>query len=164
MGKSGMRGGETLLEVDPGGQGDASVAFIGVVRSDWQKGDCPRNIRQSRERGGGNARIELKPGYGAALAGLKVGQALWVLTWMDRSRRDLALQSPAHADGPRGTFSLRSPARPNPVAMSAVRITALDVTTGVIGIDATDAFDGTPVIDLKPWIETVDIPPGEATG
>ena len=120
MGKSGMRGGETLLEVDPGGQGDASVAFIGVVRSDWQKGDCPRNIRQSRERGGGNARIELKPGYGAALAGLKVGQALWVLTWMDRSRRDLALQSPAHADGPRGTFSLRSPARPNPVAMSAV--------------------------------------------
>ena len=69
MGKSGMRGGETLLEVDPGGQGDASVAFIGVVRSDWQKGDCPRNIRQSRERGGGNARIELKPGYGAALAG-----------------------------------------------------------------------------------------------
>uniref|UniRef100_UPI00351529CD TrmO family methyltransferase domain-containing protein n=1 Tax=Pseudooceanicola sp. TaxID=1914328 RepID=UPI00351529CD len=92
-------------------------------------------------------------------SGLQVGQVIWLLTWMDRSRRDLALQSPAHADGPRGTFSLRSPARPNPVAMSAVRITALDAEAGVIGIDASDAYDGTPVIDLKPWIATVDVPP-----
>ena len=43
--------------------------------------------------------------------------------------------------------------------MSAVRITALDAEAGVIGIDASDAYDGTPVIDLKPWIATVDVPP-----
>ncbi|PJE36612.1 tRNA (N6-threonylcarbamoyladenosine(37)-N6)-methyltransferase TrmO [Pseudooceanicola lipolyticus] len=164
MSDTGIRGGETLLGFDPAAQDDASLAFIGVLRSDWQPGSCPRNIRQAREAGGGGARIELAPGYASALAGLQVGQVIWLLTWMDRSRRDLALQSPAHADGPRGTFSLRSPARPNPVAMSAVRITALVAEAGVIGIDASDAYDGTPVIDLKPWIATVDVPPEEQPG
>lgn len=159
MSDKGIRPGEVQFPFDPAARGDAQVAFIGHIRSPWQPGDAPRNVRLARERGCDGARIELAPGYGAALRGLEAGQAIWVLTWMDRSRRDLAQQKPGHADGPRGTFSLRSPARPNPVAMSAVRITTLDADAGVIGIDATDAFDGTPVIDLKPWIETVDVPP-----
>jgi tRNA (Thr-GGU) A37 N-methylase len=50
--------------------------------------------------------------------------------------------------------------RPNPIALGTSVITALDPDTGVIGIDATDAFDGTPVLDIKPWISTVDVPPG----
>lgn len=154
-----IRDGEITLGFDPAGRADASVAYIGRVRSGWGKGTAPRNLRQARERGG-EARIELVPGYGPALAGLAVGQAIWVMTWMDRSRRDLALQRPGHVDGPRGTFSLRSPARPNPVGLSAVRITALDAESGVIGIDATDVYDGTPVIDIKPWNEGIDIPPG----
>ena len=78
---------------------------------------------------------------------------------MDKARRDLIVQAPRHADGLRGTFALRSPVRPNPVSMSAVRITALDMDAGVLGIDATDAFDGTPVVDIKPMLDTVDIPP-----
>ncbi len=160
MSDKGIRAGEVQFGFDPGAQGDASLAFIGQIRSPWRDGDAPRNIRQARERGCDGARIELAPGYGAALRGLAVGQAIWVLTWMDRSRRDLALQKPGHADGPRGTFSLRSPARPNPVAMSAVRIVALDADRGVVGIDATDAYDETPVVDIKPWIASVDVPPG----
>ena len=56
-------------------------------------------------------------------------------------------------------FTLRSPVRPNPVAMAAVTITSLDMQAGVIGIDATDAFDMTPVIDIKPWMGGIDIPP-----
>lgn len=159
MSDKGIRPGEVQFPFDPGSRGDAQVAFIGHIRSPWQPGDAPRNIRQARERGCEGARIELAPGYGAALKGLEVGQAIWVLTWMDRSRRDLAQQKPGHVDGTRGTFSLRSPARPNPVAMSAVRITSLDAGAGTIGIDATDVYDQTPVIDLKPWIEAVDVPP-----
>ncbi len=162
MAQDGYRDGEQRLGFDPAQAGQASVAFIGHLRSSWAKGNCPRNIRQSRERGGGAARIELAPGYAPALTGLQVGQMIWVLTWMDRAVRDLALQRPGHVEGPRGTFSLRSPARPNPIAMSLVRITALDAQAGVIGIDATDAFDGTPVVDLKPWIDTVDGPPTDA--
>lgn len=159
MSDKGIRPGETAFESDPADAADATVAFIGYVRSKWSKGDSPRNIGQARDRGG-SARIELRPGFGKALTGLKVGQPIWILTWMDKSRRDLAIQRPGHADGPRGTFSLRSPARPNPIAMSAVLITTLDNEHGIIGIDATDVYDNTPVVDIKPWLGTVDIPPG----
>ena len=81
-----------------------------------------------------------------------------VLYWMHAARRDLIVQSPAHRDGPVGTFALRSPARPNPVAMAAVSLLEIDVTTGVLQIDAIDAFEGTPVLDIKPWLASVDVP------
>jgi len=155
---------EQRLPFDPAAHADASLAFIGVLRSDWQKGDAPRNLRQARERGGGAARIELKPGYAAGLRGLEVGRAIWLLLWFGRARRDLIVQAPAHAAGPRGTFALRSPVRPNPVAMELVRITSLDAARGVIGVDATDAFDGTPVLDIKPWIASIDTPPADMAG
>lgn len=153
-----IRPGEEQLDFDPGERADAGVTFIGHIRSDWQKGGAPRNLTQAREQGGG-ARIELDPAYARGLRGLEVGRAIWVLYWMDRGRRDLIVQAPRHTPEPRGVFALRSPVRPNPVAMAAVRITALDPQTGVIGIDATDAFDMTPVIDIKPWMGGIDIPP-----
>ncbi|WP_172329233.1 TrmO family methyltransferase [Mangrovicoccus sp. HB161399] len=154
-----IRPGEEQLPFDPADRIEAGLSFVGTIRSPWSKGGCPRNISRARETGKG-ARIELCPGYGRALLGLKVGQPVIAVYWMHRSRRDLAVQAPGHADGPRGTFALRSPVRPNPLAMSTVMITSLDAEAGVIGIDAIDVFDGTPLIDLKPWLSTVDLPPG----
>jgi len=153
------RPGEITLPFDPADRTDAGVVFIGRIRSPWAKGTAPKNIRAARDTGE-PARIELDPAYAPALTALKPGQAIQILYWVDRGQRDLIVQSPRHTDGPRGTFALRSPVRPNPIALSTVVITALDIETGVIGIDATDAFDGTPVLDIKPWIETVDVPPG----
>ncbi len=115
-------------------------------------------MRQARERGE-PARIDLLPDFAEALTGLREGQAIQLLYWVDRGQRNLLLQSPHHVDGPRGTFALRSPVRPNPIALSTVVITGLDIENGVIEIDAIDAFDGTPVLDIKPWIDTVDVPP-----
>ena len=154
-----IRAGEVQLDFDPGERAEAGVTFIGHIRSDWRRGNCPRNLTQSREQGGGNARIKLRPEYIAGLAGLETGRRIWVLYWMDQGRRDLIQQMPKHLTEPRGVFTLRSPVRPNPIAMAAVRITSVDFEAGVIGIDATDAFDGTPVIDIKPWIEGVDLLP-----
>jgi len=157
-----IRAGEATLAFDPDARADARLAFIGRLRSPWGPGDCPKNIRQARERGG-PGRIELAPGYAPGLTGLAVGQWIVVLVWAE-GRRDLVVQSPAHAEGPRGTFALRSPRRPNPILSATVRITALDGEAGIIGIDATDAFDDTPVVDIKPWIETVDMPPDRLSG
>ncbi len=154
-----IRAGEERLHFDPADRTEAGVTFIGHIRSDWERGRAPRNLTQSRAEGGGNARIELDPVYARGLAGLEVGQAIWVLYWMDRGRRDLIVQAPHHRPEPFGVFSLRSPVRPNPVAMAAVRITSLDAVEGKIGIDATDAFDMTPVVDIKPWIDRIDVPP-----
>ena len=154
---SARRPGEVALDFDPATRVAANLTFIGRIRSPWSKGTAPKNIRQARETGQG-ARIELDPAYTPALVGLTEGQAVQLLYWVDRGERDLLMQTPAHAEGPRGTFSLRSPVRPNPIALATVVITKLDGP--VIEIDAIDAFDGTPLLDIKPWIETVDVPPG----
>jgi tRNA-Thr(GGU) m(6)t(6)A37 methyltransferase TsaA len=154
-----IREGEIQLGFDPAEQIEAGVTFIGHIRSDWSRGNSPRNITQGREAGGGNARIEMGPGYSAGLQGLDIGRSIWVLYWMDRGRRDLIVQSPQHSPESRGVFALRSPVRPNPIAMAAVIITSIDHETGIIGIDATDAFDRTPVVDIKPWVAGIDVPP-----
>lgn len=145
-----LRAGETALNFDPAQRdGGPPVAFIGHISSPWSPEDCPKNIRQARLRGGA-ATLHLKPGYGVGLSGLDVGQPILVLYWMHQRRRDVVVQSPRHADGPRGTFSLRSPMRPNPIALACVRITTLDAAAGKVGIDTIDCYNGTPLLDIKP--------------
>nr|WP_226898586.1 TrmO family methyltransferase [Mangrovicoccus algicola] len=147
-----------MLPFDPGDRIEAGLSFVGVIRSDWSRGDCPRNIARARETGR-PARIELRPGYAAALEGLETGQAIIVIGWLHGARRDLARQVPRHAGGPRGTFALRSPVRPNPLSLSVCRITWMERAAGQLGLDAIDLFDRTPVVDLKPWLPGADIPP-----
>ncbi|GKY86930.1 tRNA (N6-threonylcarbamoyladenosine(37)-N6)-methyltransferase TrmO [Sinisalibacter aestuarii] len=151
-----IREGEIALPHDPAARTDAGLVFIGRIRSPWARGNCPKNISKARAEKP-DTWIELKPEFAPALAGLTVGQPVILLYWMDNARRDLVVQAPAHVDAPRGTFALRSPNRPNPIAAATVRITALDGAR--IGIDAIDCFDGTPLVDIKPWLETIDIPP-----
>lgn len=151
-----IREGESALPFDPSERPDAGITFIGHIRSPWARGNTPRNISKARAEKP-DVWIELRPDWVPALSGLEIGQPILLLYWMDRARRDLLTQMPAHVEVARGTFSLRSPNRPNPVAVSTVRITSLDGAR--IGIDAIDCYDGTPVVDIKPWIETIDIPP-----
>lgn len=151
------REGEVSLPFDPAKVDGPSVAFIGKIHSPWQKGDAPRNLRQARERGG-DFYVQLKADYRLGLTGLTDGDRIILLYWMDQARRDLIQQAPRHANGPRGTFSLRSPVRPNPIALAMVSVTSLDIDAGRIGIDAIDCFDGTPLVDIKPWIASIDAP------
>jgi len=153
-----IRDGEIQLPFDPAEVAEGPrVAFIGRIRSPWKKGTAPRNISGARETSEA-ARIELEPAYAPGLAGLSVGQHIILLYWMNEARRDLIVQNPRHTDGSRGTFALRSPVRPNSIAMSTVQVTSLDPDKGVVGIDAIDCFDGTPLVDIKPWIKTIDMP------
>lgn len=152
-----IRPGEETLAEDPAATVDATLHFIGRIRTPWGPGNCPRNISSARESGEG-ARIELSGDFGPGLAGLRAGQAIVAMYWMDRARRDLIVQCPRHVEGARGTFALRSPHRPNPLALSVVTIRSVDVQRGVIEIDALDCFDGTPLVDLKPWLPSIDAP------
>ncbi|MCF6197942.1 MAG: tRNA (N6-threonylcarbamoyladenosine(37)-N6)-methyltransferase TrmO [Hyphomicrobiaceae bacterium] len=163
---NGQRQGEIALPFDPAETAkDAAVVFIGLIRSPWEsRKKCPKNMAQARERGQ-SASIELDEVWRAGLDGLEKYQAAIVLYWMDKARRDLIVQSPnnrhksRHKPGPRGVFSLRSPVRPNPVAIATVRILDIDKQTGKITIDAIDCLDGTPLIDIKPWIGDIDVFP-----
>jgi tRNA (adenine37-N6)-methyltransferase len=154
-----QRPGEVRLPFDPAETAnDASVVFIGHVRSPWkQRSECPRNIRQARERGL-PATVEIGAAWRPGLTGLRSHAYAIVLYWMDQSRRDLIVQAPKHRPDTAGVFAIRSPARPNPIALAIVRILSIDEASGQIEIDAIDCLDGTPVIDIKPWLETVDLP------
>lgn len=152
-----LRPGEVVAEglTEPDGP---RLRLIGQIRTPWSPGDCPRNIGTARDLGGAG-RIELDPVFAPALDGLAVGQPIMLLYWLDGARRDLLRQSPRHIDGTRGTFALRSPNRPNSIGVATVRITSIDAQAAVIGIDAIDCYDGTPLIDIKPWLDRVDTPP-----
>lgn len=84
------------------------------------------------------------------LRGIRVGDEMILITWLDRARRDVLAVHP-RGDASRameGVFNTRSPHRPNPVGLHHVQITAVD---GVrLRVRSLEAIDGTPVIDLKP--------------
>lgn len=153
-----QREGEDRLSFDPLERVDAQLRFIGRIETPWQRGDCPKNVTRARETGQG-ARVVLEPGFAQGLTGLEVGQGILLFYWMHQARRDLITQRPRHHDTASGTFALRSPNRVNPISLAAVRITSLDLEAGVIGIDAIDCFDGTPLLDIKPSAPAVDVPP-----
>ncbi|WP_299428598.1 TrmO family methyltransferase [uncultured Shimia sp.] len=153
-----QRDGEDRLTFDPMERIDAQLRFIGKIETPWRRGDCPKNVTRARETGQG-ARVILEPGFAKGLTGLDVGQGILLFYWMHRARRDLITQRPRHRDTASGTFALRSPNRVNPISLAAVRITSLDLEAGIIGIDAIDCFDGTPLLDIKPSAPAVDVPP-----
>lgn len=124
---------------------DATVQFIGLVRTPFStRAQCPRQ----GDLDGPECRLELEPQWHPALKGLEDYQMLDVLYWLDRSRRDLVLQSPRSDGRVTGTFSLRSPVRPNPIGLSKVRL--VRVTPGVVHVRGLDCLDGTPLLDIKP--------------
>ena len=91
---------------------DAALTFIGTIRTPWTtREDCPRQGQPD----GPECRLLVEAPWDAALDGIEAYDTLDVLYWLNRARRDLVLQTPAQAEGPRGTFALRSPVRPNPI-------------------------------------------------
>src|SRR5499425_2876139 len=137
----GIRAGEIAIPLPE--KIDAGVYFIGRIRTPWtRREDCPKNGRESQVV----CTIEVDPRYAEALTGVETCTHLLVLYWMHEARRDLVRQAPRHYNEPRGTFALRSPVRPNPIAASVVRLTKVEGTRlSVVGLDC---LDGTPLIDL----------------
>lgn len=124
---------------------DAALVFIGRIDTPWKtRAACPRR----GDVDGPACRIVVDALWHAALDGLRPGAILQVLYWMHLARRDLVHQHPRGRGGPIGTFALRSPVRPNPIASSSVRLVACD--GGVLTVRGLDCIDGTPLLDLKP--------------
>lgn len=154
-----FRDGEKRGAVDPAGlPPDAGLVFIGRVSSPWAtRADCPKNMAQARQRGE-PATVHVDPAWRDGLDGLSGEEAVVLLTWFAAAPRDLVVQKPRRAEKARGTFALRSPARPNPIGLHVARLLSVDIENGVLIIEAIDVLDGTPVIDIKPWRPGADTP------
>jgi tRNA-Thr(GGU) m(6)t(6)A37 methyltransferase TsaA len=153
----GIREGEATAELPQ--HFDASLYFIGRIHTPWtRRDDCPKNARESEAV----CEIEVDARWLAGLAGLETCSHLLVLYWMDKARRDLVLQVPRHYGEARGTFALRSPARPNPIAVSVVRL--LKVDGNKLSVVGLDCLDNTPLLDLKPYFASTDAAPDAVVG
>lgn len=138
---------------------DAGLRFIGRLHTPWrERRDCPKNGRESDAV----CTVELDPAFAPALTDLVGTTHLWLLYWMDRAPRNLLVQVPRGAPKGRGTFALRSPARPNPIALSAVRLLGIEGSRlSVVGLDC---LDGTPLLDIKPYFASTDSIPEAVVG
>ena len=128
------------------------------------------DARRLPEEHGRGARAADKPPrwssiepYRRGLDGLERASHVVILTWLDRAGRNLIVQKPRHAGAASGVFALRSPARPNPIGLHIAQAGLASTSkTGMLALDAIDALDGTPVIDVKPYFASIDSVP-EAT-
>lgn len=124
---------------------DAGLVFIGRIHTPWSsRMETPRQGRPD----GPVCRIEVAEPWVAALDGLERSERIEVIYWLHLSRRDLVRQSPASDGTSRGTFSLRSPVRPNPIGTSIVRLVRIEGAS--VLVRGLDCLDGTPLLDLKP--------------
>jgi tRNA-Thr(GGU) m(6)t(6)A37 methyltransferase TsaA len=140
-------------------QFDASLYFIGRIRTPWQSREqCPKNPRESDAV----CTVELDPRWALGLKGLETVTHVLLLYWMDRTRRDLVVQRPRHYGEQRGTFALRSPARPNPIAISVARLVRVEGSALLVA--GIDCLDNTPLLDIKPYFASTDSVPEAVVG
>jgi tRNA-Thr(GGU) m(6)t(6)A37 methyltransferase TsaA len=156
-GSSGLREGEVAVALPE--RFDASLYFIGRIRTPWKRRDeCPKNARESDAV----CTIVLDPRWIDGLRGLESASHVILLYWMDQARRDLVRQAPRHYAEQRGTFASRSPVRPNPIALSVARLVGIDGNTlSVVGLDC---LDNTPLLDIKPYFASTDSVPDASVG
>jgi tRNA-Thr(GGU) m(6)t(6)A37 methyltransferase TsaA len=128
-----------------------TLRAIGVVRSAITD---PAAAPKQGDEDGPAAWLDLDPAYAAGLAGLAPGDGLWLLTWLHLAERDVLRVHP-RGDDERpltGVFATRSPARPNPVGLH--RVTVLAVDGASLRVAPLEAIDGTPLIDIKPVMDS----------
>jgi tRNA (adenine37-N6)-methyltransferase len=111
------------------------------------------------------SRIELLPGrsFEHALEDLAGWELIWVIFWFHRNPgwRPKVLP-PRSTTGRKGVFATRSPHRPNPIGMSVVRLEGIEGLT--LQVRGADMLDGTPVLDLKPYVAYTDAHPAAGSG
>ncbi|HKY14928.1 MAG TPA: tRNA (N6-threonylcarbamoyladenosine(37)-N6)-methyltransferase TrmO [Microthrixaceae bacterium] len=133
---------ETRFEVVPVGWVESPLTDLGAAPP---QGD----------EGAPDATIVIRREVRDALSGLQVGDEVIVLTWLDRGdRQTLDVHPRGDTTRPKhGVFATRSPDRPNPVGLHAVRL--LNIDQGRLRVAGLEALDGTPVIDIKPVLGAI---------
>lgn len=111
--------------------------------------ETPRNFDISTE----TATLEIFPAYAEALAGIEPGQTIVVLFWLHEARRDLLRVYPrgGRSRGLQGVFATRSPVRPNPVAISELKVSGIE--GNLLKVSGVDVYNDTPILDIKKKME-----------
>ena len=126
---------------------------VGIIHSDLTNRHAAP--RQGYE-GAPDAWVEVSSDVADGLLGIRSGDEIIVITWLDRAQRDILQVHPGR--NPKapltGVFATRSPDRPNPVGLH--RVTVLEIAGQRLKVGPIEAIDGTPVIDIKPVLSRSD--------
>jgi tRNA-Thr(GGU) m(6)t(6)A37 methyltransferase TsaA len=114
----------------------------------------PESAPKQGDEGAPEAWLAFEPSVLEALDGIRAGDEVILLTWLDRARRDVLRVHPRGdvARAPQGVFSTRSPHRPNPIGLHRVEVTSIE--GGRVRVRALEALDGTPILDVKPVLSS----------
>ena len=99
--------------------------------------------------------VEVFPEFAAGLRDLDGFDRIWLLYWFDRARKARLEVVPYRDTQTRGLFATRAPSRPNPIGLSCVRLLAVEGAQ--LRVAGLDVLDGTPLLDIKPYVPDCDV-------
>ncbi len=135
---------------------------IGTLHTPWHSiSECPRNGRQPDPAPVCHAIVA--PEYLEGLGGLDGFSHLILLYWMDQAKPADLVFTPPFDDRPRGVFTTRAPRRPNPIGLSVVAFEGFEGPDR-LKLRYLDCVDGTPLLDIKPYLPTTDSEPDARMG
>jgi tRNA-Thr(GGU) m(6)t(6)A37 methyltransferase TsaA len=116
----------------------------------------PAEAPKQGDEGAPQAVLEISPRFIRGLEGIAVNDEVFVLTWLDRADREVLSVHPRDdlSNPETGVFATRSADRPNPIGLHRVRV--LEVDGPRLRVDALEAVDGTPLLDVKPVLGAVE--------
>jgi tRNA-Thr(GGU) m(6)t(6)A37 methyltransferase TsaA len=136
------------------------VRPIGIIRTPFQS--MEGTPIQPVFGGGTEAQAILEPIFEEALRDIEGFERVWLVYWIDRAGPFSAEVVPYRDDRPRGLFATRAPSRPNPLGISVVRLIGREGC--VLRLADVDVLDGTPLLDIKPYVPAFDAFPDARAG
>ncbi len=138
------------------------ITIIGHARTPWtRRQDAPHQPSAARDASG---TIEITELYRPALASLETFTRIWLIFLFDRSTGFAAQVKPPRGGPRRGVLATRAPNRPSQIGLTCVGLTALNRDAGVLHVVGIDLLDGTPILDIKPYLPFVDAWPDAGHG
>ncbi len=141
-------------------QMDITFQAIGLICSPFK--DLEAMPIQPASKASGPGRVEIFPEYQDGLKDVDGFSHIILLYHMHATREQSLTVTPFLDTSPRGIFATRAPTRPNPIGLSIVNL--IRVEDGILYVDDLDVLDGTPLLDLKPYVPEFDHRPNARIG
>ena len=136
------------------------IEIVGVIETPFREpAGCP--IQPSRACGAeGTVRVDLR--FAEGLKDIEGFERIWLTYWLHRAPCSTLLVTPFLDKQQRGIFATRAPSRPSPIGLSVVRL--LGVEGNILHVADVDMIDGTPLLDIKPYVPEFDCCPNSRAG
>ena len=139
---------------------ELKIEPIGVIETPFRE-PAGTPIQPSRANGA-RGKVRIDPRFRAGLKDLAGFERIWLVYWFHKAPESSLLVTPFLDQRQRGVFATRAPARPSPIGISAVRLLAIQ--EGVLDVADVDIIDGTPLLDIKPYVPEFDCYPASKAG